>query len=183
MGLSNHITAVLNFIGLLASIPIIGAGIWLASKPDNDCIHDFRWPVLILGTLVLLVSLAGFLGAYFYKRGLLAFYLFAMALLIAFLLFLLLFALIVTQPDGSYDVPGRAYTEYRLQGFSLWLRNHVTNSGSWPKISACLARSNICFKLTHHPMTVYQFFNSPISPLQVTPSSPLLSLSFYFVPQ
>ena len=68
-GVSNNITAVLNFIAFLCSIPIIAAGIWLASKPDNECIRELRWPVVILGVLILLVSLAGFVGAYWNKQG------------------------------------------------------------------------------------------------------------------
>ena len=177
MGVSNNITAVLNFIALLASIPIIAAGIWLASKTDNDCIHSFRWPVVILGILMLLVSLAGFVGAYWNKQGLLAFYLCCMAILIGLLLFLLVFAFVVTRPDGSYDVPGRGYKESRLDGFSSWLRNHVTGSGSWQKIRACLADSDVCIKLTQDYITADQFFNSHISPLQVSLSLPALSLS------
>ena len=111
MGVSNSITAVLNFIAFLCSIPIIAAGTWLASKPDNECIHAFRWPVVtlgiltllvslagapvvILGILILLVSLADFVGAYWNKQGLLAFYLFCMAILIALLLILLVFAFV-----------------------------------------------------------------------------------------
>ncbi|KAI4352706.1 hypothetical protein L6164_006929 [Bauhinia variegata] len=166
MGVSNNITAVLNFIALLASIPIIVAGIWLASKPDNECIHNFRWPVVIVGILILLVSLAGFVGAYWNKQGLLALYLFAMAILIAVLLIILVFAFIVTRQDGSYDVPDRGYKEYRLDGFSAWLRNHVTSSGSWDKIRSCLADSNVCIKLTQDYITADQFFSSHISPLQ-----------------
>nr|POE69855.1 tetraspanin-2 [Quercus suber] len=135
MGVSNNITATLNFIAFLASIPIIASGIWLASKPDNECTHYFRWPVVILGFLILLVSLAGFVGAYRNKQGLLAFYLICMAILIALLLILLVFAFTVTRPDGSYSVPGRGYKEYRIDGFSQWLRDHVTNSDNWGKIS------------------------------------------------
>ncbi|KAK7363957.1 hypothetical protein VNO80_12242 [Phaseolus coccineus] len=166
MGVSNNITAVLNFIALLASIPIIGAGVWLASKPDNECIHNFRWHVLILGLLVLLVSLAGFVGAYWNKQGLLAFYLCCMAILIALLLFILLFSFIVTTPDGTYYVPGKGFKESMLHGFSPWLRNHVTTSRSWNKITTCLAHSNVCIKLTQDYISADQFFTSHISPLQ-----------------
>lgn len=166
MGLSNNITAVLNFIAFLCSIPIIAAGIWLASKPDSECTHYFRWPIVILGTLVLLVSLAGFVGAYWNKQGLLAVYLFCMALLIGILLVILVFAFVVNRPDGSYTVAGRAYKEYRLEGFSSWLRNHVTNSENWVKIRACLAESDVCTKLAQNYVTADQFFAARISPLQ-----------------
>nr|DAD44452.1 TPA_asm: hypothetical protein HUJ06_002682 [Nelumbo nucifera] len=175
MGVSNNITALLNFLALLCSIPIIGAGIWLASKADNECVHYFRWPVVVIGVLILLVSLAGFVGAYWNRQGLLAFYLFCMAVLIVILLVLLVFAFVVTRPDGSYDVAGRGYKEYRLDGFSSWLRNQVTNSANWNKIRTCLANSNVCSKLTQDYSTADQFFAAHISPLQVQPisSSPI----------
>ncbi|KAG2410919.1 Tetraspanin-2 protein [Vigna angularis] len=166
MGVSNNITAVLNFVAIICSIPIIASGIWLASKPDNECVANFRWPILIMGLLILLVSLAGFVGAYWNKQGLLALYLFSMALLIALLLILLVFAFVVTRPDGAYDVPGKAYKEYNLSGFSSWFRNRVTGSGSWHKIKPCLAASDVCTKLTLNYITADQFFASHISPLQ-----------------
>lgn len=180
MGVSNNITAILNFIAFLASIPIIASGIWLASKPDNECTHYFRWPVVILGFLILLVSLAGFVGAYWNKQGLLAFYLICMAILIALLLILLVFAFTVTRPDGSYSVPGRGYKEYRIDGFSQWLRDHVTNSDNWGKIRSCLAESNVCARLTQNYITADQFFSANISPLQASLSLLYsLSTSFY----
>lgn len=168
MGTSNNITAVLNFIAFLCSIPIIAAGIWLADKPDNECIHSFKWPVVLLGALVLLVSLAGFVGAYYNKQGLLALYLVCMAILISLLLFLLIFAFVVTRHDGSYVVPGRGFKEYRLYGFSKWLRDHITDSENWGKIKTCLADSNVCSKFNMNYISADQFFSAQISPLQAS---------------
>ncbi|KAK2645406.1 hypothetical protein Ddye_020601 [Dipteronia dyeriana] len=181
MGLSNNITAVLNFIALLCSIPIIASGIWLASKPDNECIHLLRWPVVILGVLILLVSLCGFLGAYWYKETLLAFYLCCMAILIALLLILLVLAFVVTKPDGSYGVPGRGYREYRLDGFSSWLKNHVVDSKSWNKIRACLADTDVCPRLTQEYVTADQFFVAHISPLQSGCCKPPTACGYSYV--
>ncbi|KAA8534858.1 hypothetical protein F0562_029926 [Nyssa sinensis] len=166
MGVSNKITAVLNFIAILCSIPIIASGIWLASKPDNECIHWLRWPIVFIGILILLVSLAGFVGAYWNRQGLLAFYLFCMAILISLLLIVLVLTFVITRPGGAYDVPGRAYKEYRLAGFSSWLRDHVTNSANWGKIRNCLAESNFCFQLSQDYISADQFFAAHISPLQ-----------------
>nr|AFK45233.1 unknown [Lotus japonicus] len=181
MGVSNNITAVLNFIAMLSSIPIIASGIWLASNPDNQCITNFRWPIVIIGLLILLVSLAGFVGAYWNKQGLLALYLFSMALLIALLLILLVFAFVVTKPDGSYDVPGRGYKEYTLDRFSSWLRNHVTGSGSWRKIRPCLAASDVCINLARNYITPDQFLNSHLSPLQSGCCKPPTACGYNFV--
>ncbi|KAI3866488.1 hypothetical protein MKX03_023179 [Papaver bracteatum] len=168
MALSNNITALLNFIALLCSIPIIGSGIWLSSKPDNECISLFRWPILFLGILILFVSLAGFVGAYWNKPGLLACHLFCMSILIVALLFAVVFAFIVTRPDGSYLVPGRGYKEYKLDGFNNWLQNYVNKGGNWRKIKTCLSASNVCDKVSQHNyISADQFFMShDISPLQ-----------------
>ncbi|CAI0628343.1 unnamed protein product, partial [Linum tenue] len=166
MALSNNLTAVLNFIAFLCSVPIVASGIWLASQPDNECIHFVRWPVVLLGLLVLVVSLTGFVGAYWYKETLLAFYLCCMAILIALLLTLLVFAFVVTRPDGGYAVPGRGYREYRIEGFSSWLQGHIVDSKNWGAIRACLAESDVCSRLTRSYLTADQFFAGHISPLQ-----------------
>ncbi|KAG0491843.1 hypothetical protein HPP92_005241 [Vanilla planifolia] len=172
MGVSNNIIAVLNFVAFLCSIPIISSGIWLASKPDNECVHLVRWPVIILGVLILLVSLAGFVGAYWNHQCLLAAYLFFMATLIVLLLALLVFAFVVTRPDGSYAVPGRVYKEYRLSGFSNWLRHYIADNKNWNSIRACLSQSDICGKLARDDayFTVDQFLQSDLSPLQASSS-------------
>ncbi|THG12858.1 tetraspanin-2-like [Camellia sinensis] len=134
MAVSNNITSVLNFIAFLSSIPIIASGVWLASKPDNECIHWIRWPLVFLGIFILLVSLTGFVGSYWNKECLLAFYLICMVVLIGALLIILVLAFVVTRPDGSYSVDGRAFREYRLGEFSAWLRNHITNSDNLGKL-------------------------------------------------
>ncbi|KAL0757230.1 hypothetical protein Bca101_094898 [Brassica carinata] len=167
MALANNLTAILNLLALLCSIPITASGIWLASKPDNECVTLLRWPVVVLGVLILLVSACGFIGAYQYKETLLAVYLCCMAILIGLLLVVLIFAFVVTRPDGSYQVPGRGYKEYRLEGFSNWLRENVVESKNWGKIRACLADTNVCPKLSQRFITADQFFSSSsITPLQ-----------------
>ncbi|KAG2323532.1 hypothetical protein Bca52824_016745 [Brassica carinata] len=178
MALANNLTAILNLLALLCSIPITASGIWLASKPDNECVDLLRWPVVVLGVLILIVSACGFIGAYQYKETLLAVYLCCMAILIGLLLVVLIFAFVVTRPDGSYQVPGRGYKEYRLEGFSNWLRENVVDSKNWGKIRACLADSNVCPKLGQQFITADQFFSSSIiTPLQ---ACCLFSLFFYF---
>ncbi|XP_042474712.1 tetraspanin-2-like [Zingiber officinale] len=159
-------TALLNFVALLCSIPVIGAGIWLSSKQDNECVHLARWPVVILGVLLLLASLAGFVGAYWNRPALLAAYFSCMAALIVILFSLVAFAYAVTAPDGSYAVPGRAYREYRLAGYSDWLRHYAL--ARWPEIRLCLSASELCREIGRDRpyLTAYQFFHTELSPLQ-----------------
>lgn len=168
MSVSNNITSVLNFLAFLCSIPITGAGIWLASKQDSECIRMVRWPIIIIGVLILLVSLAGFVGAYWNREGLLAAYLVCMAILIVILLALLVFAFVVTRPNGSVDVPGRTYHEYRLAGFSAWLRHYVSDSGNWRGIQECLSAADVCGRLSRQDayFTADQFFQSELLPIQ-----------------
>ncbi|KAJ0239126.1 Tetraspanin-2 [Hirschfeldia incana] len=182
MALANNLTAILNLLALLCSIPITASGIWLASKPDNECVNLLRWPVVVLGVLILLVSACGFIGAYQYKETLLAVYLCCMAILIGLLLVVLIFAFVVTRPDGSYQVPGRGYKEYRLEGFSNWLRENVVDSKNWGKIRACLADTNVCPKLSQQFITADQFFSSSsVTPLQSGCCKPPTACGYSFV--
>ncbi|KAF2549233.1 hypothetical protein F2Q70_00019802 [Brassica cretica] len=67
----------------------------------------------------------------------------------------------------SFLVPGRGYKEYRLEGFSSWLRENVVDSKNWRKIRACLADSDVCPNLSQQFITADQFFSSSsITPLQ-----------------
>ncbi|KAL6496537.1 hypothetical protein OROGR_029795 [Orobanche gracilis] len=167
MALSNNLTAILNFIALMCSIPIIASGIWLASNPDNHCIHWLRWPLVVLGLAFLLVSLTGFVGAYWKKEGLLCVYLVIMFILIVLLLVLLVLAFVVTRPNGAYPVQGMGFREYRLAGFSSWLRDRITGTQDWGKIRACLADSQICPKLMRRYISAADFFAAHLSPIEV----------------
>ncbi|XP_051131666.1 tetraspanin-2 [Andrographis paniculata] len=166
MAVSNNITAFLNFIALMCSIPIISAGIWLASKPDNECIRWLRWPLICIGIAFLVVTLTGFVGAYWKKEGLLGVYLVCMFILIVLLLVLLVLAFVVTRPNGAYSVAGVAFREYRLAGFSSWLRDHVTGDDNWPGIRSCLAETQICPKLAQNYVSAADFFAAHLSPIQ-----------------
>lgn len=174
MGLSNTITTILNFIVLLCSIPIIGAGIWLATKQSTSCIHGFRLPIIILGTLIFLVSLSGFAGVYWNRQCLLATYLVAMAILIVALLALLIFGFVVTRSDGGYSVDRREYREYRLEGFSKYLRESVIGNGNWKRIMKCLEEKDVCNKLIDVYATPTSFFAAHLTPLQASTEVPAI---------
>jgi hypothetical protein len=170
MAVSNNITACVTLMALICAVPVIASGIWFASAQGEECARLARWPVAILGGLILLAALAGFVGAYWNRRRLLAFYLFAMGLLIVLLIALLAFAFAVTRGSGAYPVLGRAYDEYRLDGFSMWLRGYVSDDpGRWEGIKSCLAVSDTCKKLARQAsfVTADQFYQSSLTPLQV----------------
>ncbi|XP_073043993.1 tetraspanin-2-like [Primulina eburnea] len=180
MALSNNITAILNFVALMCSIPIIASGIWLASKPDNECIHWLRWPLIFIGIAFLLVSLTGFAGAYWKKEGLLGVYLVCMAILIVVLLVLIVLAFVATRPDGAYSVPGAGFREYRLDGFSSWLRDHVTGSDNWGKIRACLEDNQTCRKLAQKYVSAADVFAAHLSPIESGCCKPPMVCGFQY---
>lgn len=90
-----------------------------------------------------------------------------MAFLIVTLIIVLVLAFVVARPSGSYDVPGRGYSDYRLLGFSGWLRNHVTNSDNWNSIRDCIFDSKVCLKLNQKYASAEQFYGAHLSPIQV----------------
>ncbi|KAM7515623.1 hypothetical protein LguiA_005206 [Lonicera macranthoides] len=153
----------------MSSIPILTSGIWLSSQPSSHCIHFLFWPIITLGSLFLLISLTGFIGSYYNKPTLLSLYLCFAAILIILSLSLLLLAIVVTRPSGEYSVVGRRFEEYRLDGFSAWLREHVVGDDSWGKIRVCLVENHVCEKLQRGDfVSAEQFFASHLSPLQAS---------------
>lgn len=63
----------------ICAIPVIASGIWFAYAWGVGGGGSLRWPMSILVGLILLALLAGFFGAYWSRRRLLAFYIFATA--------------------------------------------------------------------------------------------------------
>uniref|UniRef100_A0A7N0ZWP4 Tetraspanin n=1 Tax=Kalanchoe fedtschenkoi TaxID=63787 RepID=A0A7N0ZWP4_KALFE len=171
---SSHKTATcLNFIALLCSLLVIGSGIWVSGQPATRCSHAYRWHVVILGVLLLLVSLAGFVGSYWSKPDLLGFHLFCMACLATLLLIIVIFAYVVTHHTGAYRVPGGEYEEYQIGGFSDWLKDHVLGT-TWEDTRRCL--------LTQTALCSYDLHSTPnVSPLQSGCCKPPTVCGFSYV--
>ncbi|XP_047338981.1 tetraspanin-2-like [Impatiens glandulifera] len=180
MAVSNRITSILNITSMLSSFPIIISGIWVASKPDNECIHWLRFPILFFGISIFIISLIGFIGAHKNKQGLIAIYLIFMAFIISALILLLVLAFIVTRPSGAYVVPNRGYKEYKLDGYSSWMRK-IVDSENWLKIRVCLADSEFCPDLNQMYIGADQFLIAPISPIQSGCCKPPTSCGYQFV--
>ncbi|RWR77620.1 LOW QUALITY PROTEIN: tetraspanin-2 [Cinnamomum micranthum f. kanehirae] len=164
MAVSNTITAVLNFVALMCSIPIIVCGSPPSKTTSASASSGGQWSSSASSSSS--SPSPGSSGAFWNRQGLLALYLFAMAALIVLLLSLLIFAFVVTRPDGSYPVYGRGYKEYRFDGFSNWLKTYVGSPENWAKIRTCLSESDFCTKLASNYLTPDQFFQDDISPLQ-----------------
>ncbi|KAL9323820.1 hypothetical protein ACSQ67_008677 [Phaseolus vulgaris] len=160
---SNTVIGFLNFFTLLASIPIIGAGLWMA-RSTTTCENFFQTPLLVIGFVVLVISLAGFIGACFHVAWALWVYLFIMVFLIASLFGLTVFGFVVAGQGGGVEVPGRAYKEYHLQRYSPWLRNRINDPQYWSTIRSCILGSKTCSKLAL--WTSLDYMQRDMSPIQ-----------------
>lgn len=167
--LSNNLVGILNFITFLLSIPIIAGGIWLSRQGTSDCEKFLDTPVIVIGVFLLLVSLAGFIGACCRVRWLLWIYLFVMFLLILLLFVFTIFAFAVTNKGAGKVLSNRGYKEYRLGDYSNWLQNRVRNNKDWNRIRSCLVDGKVCNEVNQKFVgeTVEQFYLEHLSSIQV----------------
>ncbi|KAJ7518324.1 hypothetical protein O6H91_21G064100 [Diphasiastrum complanatum] len=162
MKISNQLTGIIIFITLILSLPIIGVGIWLATKHNTDCVRFLQWPMIIIGVFILVVSLAGFVGSCFRVAWLLWLYLLVMFLLIVLLLAFTVFAFVVTNQGAGQ----KGYKEYRLGDYSTSLQRRVENSNNRDKIHSCLSDAKFCSNLNKYN-TISSFDAADLSPVQV----------------
>ncbi|KAI3886177.1 hypothetical protein MKW92_017887 [Papaver armeniacum] len=160
---SNTVIGFLNLFTLLASIPIIGGGLWMA-RSSTTCESFLQTPLLVVGFIVLIVSLSGFIGACFNVAWALWVYLVVMLVLIGTLLSLTIFGFVVTSEGGGNVVTGRMYKEYRLQDYSSWLRTRVQDHNSWRAIRTCILGSKTCSKIS--TWTPLDYMSKDMSPVQ-----------------
>ncbi|XP_047079337.1 tetraspanin-2-like [Lolium rigidum] len=183
---SSMFTACVALMAVCAVL-VIASGVWFGVAQEAECAQRARWPVAILGGCILLATLAGFAGAYSdhgRARYLLRFYFIAIPVLIVILVVFLVFAAVVTGGSGAYPLIGRAYDEYRLDGFSMWLRGYVSGDpGRWEEIRSCLAGSDTCKKLARQAsfVTADEFYKSSLTPLQSGCCKPPSECGFRYV--
>ncbi|CAA0814460.1 Tetraspanin-6 [Striga hermonthica] len=175
MRLSNTVIGFLNLFTLLASIPIIGAGLWMA-RSSTTCESFLQTPLLVVGFVVLIVSLAGFIGACFHVAWALWVYLLVMLFLIGALMGLTVFGFVVTGPGGGDDVAGKIYKEYHLEAYSGWLRKRVEDPRYWTTIRGCIVGSKTCGKVA--TWTPFDYLTRDLTPIQSGCCKPPTSCSY-----
>ncbi|KAK1289992.1 Tetraspanin-8 [Acorus calamus] len=163
---SNNLVRILNFLTFILSIPILAGGIWLSHRANTDCEKFLDKPVIALGVFLLIVSLAGLIGACCGVSWLLWIYLFVMFLLIVLLFCFTVFAFVVTNKGAGEVASGRGYKEYRLGDYSNWLQKRVNNDKNWRKIKSCLQDGKVCKSLQEANATFTDFYKSNLSPIQ-----------------
>ncbi|XP_050218707.1 tetraspanin-8-like [Mercurialis annua] len=166
--LSNNLVGILNFVTFLLSIPILGGGIWLRNHGTSECEKFLDTPIIVLGVFLMLVSLAGLIGACCRVSWLLWFYLLVMFLLIVLLFCFTIFAFVVTNKGAGKVLSDRGYKEYRLGDYSNWLQKRVGDGKNWNKIRSCLADGKICsdFNQKYLNDTVNVFYGRHLSAIQ-----------------
>lgn len=183
---SNNVIGFLNFVTFVLSVPILGGGIWLATKADTDCEKFLQWPMIAIGGFLMVVSLAGLVGACCRVSWLLWLYSATMFLLILLLLCFTVFAFVITNKGAGKVVSGRGYKEYRLGDYSNWLQKRVEKSSNWNKIKSCLQDAKVCKSLADGSVNeaAEEFYRKNLSPTQVIPLSfklKLCSIKYYFM--
>lgn len=167
--LSNNLIGILNIITFLLSIPILWAGIWLSKHGASECEKFLDKPVIILGVFLMLVSLAGLIGACCGVSWLLWLYLVVMFLLIVVLFCFTIFAFVVTNKGAGEVLSNRGYKEYRLGDYSNWLQKRVNSTSNWNRIKSCLADSKVCSSFSNKFIndTAQEFYAENLSAVQV----------------
>ena len=117
------------------------------AKNSTTCESFLQTPLLVVGFVILIISLAGFIGACFNVVWALWVYLLVMLFIIATLMGLTIFGFVVTSQGGWEEVPGRVYKEYRLEDYSPWLKNRIKDPQYWNNIMSCLLNSRTCAKV------------------------------------
>ncbi|BAS76480.1 Os01g0977100 [Oryza sativa Japonica Group] len=176
--LSNRVVGLVNLVTLVASVPIIGAGLWLqAHGGSSPCGSALQAPLLAIGFVTLLVSLAGFLGACYHVPSALWLYLAAMLLLVLALLGITVFGLAVTAGGGGTQVAGRPYREFRLADYSSWLQRHVRAERYWRPALACVLAARACDTLA--AWTPLDYLRNDLTPVQSGCCKPPTACTYY----
>lgn len=119
--LSNNLLGILNVVVFVLSIPIFIAGVWLSYQASSECEKFLDKPMIVLGVFLMVVSLAGIVGACCRVSCLLWLYLCMMFFLIILIFCFTVFAFVVTNKGAGEAVSGRGYKEYKLGDYSHWL--------------------------------------------------------------
>lgn len=169
MRLSNNLVGLLNLLTFIFSIPIVVGGIWLSKQGSSECEKFLEKPIIILGVFLMVVSLAGFIGACCRVSWLLWVYLLVMFLLIVVLFAYTIFVFAITNKGAGNVLSGKGYKQYKLGDYSNWLQKRVNSTKNWNQIKSCLIDSKVCsnFQDKYLNDTLNEFYQENLSALQV----------------
>ncbi|CAK9212953.1 unnamed protein product [Sphagnum troendelagicum] len=154
----------INVLGLLLSLGIIGLGIWLATQ-HGDCEKPLTIIVFVIGIIFLIVSILGLVGASFAMVPILYTYLVLMLIVLVVLAGFIIFVFVVTAQGGGYSVPGQQFQEYTLHDYSPYIRHRLNNPTNWEHVRRCIETSNNCEKL-NSIQSAADYYNADLNPIQ-----------------
>ncbi|CAN0911268.1 TET7 [Linum grandiflorum] len=177
----------LNIITFIISLAILISTTFIhhnhPSVPPSHCDVSLQTPIVVLSLLLTLVSVAGFVGACCEIRWLFLIYLSALLLIILFTLGFYVFGFVVASIGGGRDVPGRAYKDYYLGDYAIWLRERVSRREEWSGMRSCLAESEACPALnrSYGRDSVNEFYNARFLAIQSGCCKPPSECGFTYI--
>ncbi|KAK6153508.1 hypothetical protein DH2020_013147 [Rehmannia glutinosa] len=141
---SNGILTIINLLTLVVSFCAIGLALWYYLKIGSPCERDLRMPLLVIGGALLLVSMAGLMGACCRVSFFMWLYLIALFVMIVGLIAFTAFAIVVTNKGIGKALSENGVGNGKLGDYSWWLQNYVINSDNWDRIKRCMIHVRLC---------------------------------------
>ncbi|CAM6038893.1 unnamed protein product [Sphagnum compactum] len=156
---SSNFIKLINILGLLLSVALIGIGIWLASR-HGDCEKSLRAPVFVIA-IFFLISFLWHIEVLFFLE---------LCIFIQFCILMVLnfhyrCSFVVTAQGGGYSVAGQQFQEYTLDDYSPFIRHKLNNPTNWVHIQSCIESSNNCAEL-NNIQSAADYYNSDLNPIQ-----------------
>ncbi|XVE74094.1 hypothetical protein DITRI_Ditri11bG0171700 [Diplodiscus trichospermus] len=167
--LSNNLLGIINLTTFFFSIPILVAGIRFSKSGGvMECGLSHDTAVISIGILIMIVSLAGFIGSCCRVTWLLWAYLFMILILILCGLSFTILTLAVSSKGSGEALPGKGYKEYKLAHYSNRIQKLVNETENWKRIKNCMVYTNFCssFSRKHQNDTVENFYKQPLNAIQ-----------------
>ncbi|KAI5055845.1 hypothetical protein GOP47_0029366 [Adiantum capillus-veneris] len=181
--------AMANILGLALAVPLLAVGAVLASKRNAYCITFIEKPLISLGLLLALVSIAGLCAAWTHLQWLHIAHMVSLFLLVLLLFCFAIFSVEITSNGSGHSPasygstpPPYAFKEYVLSDYPKWMRRKVERKHEWKEVTSCLQRNGFCgARLPYNGSDPFLFSQSPLSPIQSGCCKPPLACNFAYV--
>uniref|UniRef100_A0ACD5TJC6 Uncharacterized protein n=2 Tax=Avena sativa TaxID=4498 RepID=A0ACD5TJC6_AVESA len=155
----------INFFTMMLAILVVGFGFWTSTHND-ECRRSLTIPVMALGGVIFLMSLAGFVGAWKNISCLLWTYLIMLFVLLVAIMVFTVLAFIITNTGTGHAVPGARYKEFRLQDYSSWFVKQLNDTEKWTHLRSCIVKSDDCSSLSKRYKTLKQYKLADLTPVE-----------------